>query len=68
MPAGVAVSPMQLDEVLTGMIFSGFLERYPNVRVVFGEAGLGWVPYLLERLDHEHEKYRDLISRRRAAR
>jgi predicted TIM-barrel fold metal-dependent hydrolase len=61
MPAGVAVSPMQLDEMLTGMIFSGLLERYPNVRVVFGEAGLGWIPYLLERLDHEHEKYRDLV-------
>jgi predicted TIM-barrel fold metal-dependent hydrolase len=62
MAAGVAVSPMQLDEVLTGMILSGLLERYPNVRVVFGEAGLGWVPYLLARLDHEQEKYRDLIS------
>ena len=61
MAAGVAVSPMQLDEVITGMILSGLLERYPNVRVVFGEAGLGWVPYLLERLDHEYEKYRDLI-------
>ena len=62
MAAGVAVSPMQLDEVLTGMILSGLLERYPNVRVVFGEAGLGWVPYLLARLDHEYDKYRDLIT------
>jgi len=61
MAAGVAVSPMQLDEVITGMILSGLLERYPNVRVVFGEAGLGWVPYLLARLDHEYDKYRDLI-------
>jgi predicted TIM-barrel fold metal-dependent hydrolase len=58
MPAGVAVAPMQLDEVLAGVIMSGVLERNPNVRVVFGEAGLGWVPYVLERLDHEHEKYR----------
>jgi predicted TIM-barrel fold metal-dependent hydrolase len=62
LPAAVAVSPLQLDEMLTGMIFSGILERYPNVRIVLGEAGLGWVPYLLERLDHEHEKYHDLIS------
>ena len=61
MAAGAAVSPMQLDEVMTGMILSGLLERYPRVRVVFGEAGLGWVPYLLARLDHEYEKYRDLI-------
>ena len=62
LPAAVAVSPLQLDEMLTGMIFSGILARYPNVRIVFGEAGLGWVPYLLDRLDHEHEKYLDLVD------
>ena len=44
-----------------GMIFSGSSSAIPNVRIVLGEAGLGWVPYLLERLDHEHDKYRDLI-------
>src|SRR5262249_53560591 len=62
MPAAVAVAPLQLDEMLTAMIFSGILERYPNVRIVLGEAGLGWVPYVLERLDHEYRKYRDLVD------
>jgi predicted TIM-barrel fold metal-dependent hydrolase len=62
MAAGVAVAPLQLDEVLAGMIMSGLLERYPNVRIVLGEAGLGWVPYVLERLDHEHLKYRDVTK------
>jgi predicted TIM-barrel fold metal-dependent hydrolase len=58
-PAFVAVVPMQLDEVLSGMIFSGILEQRPNVKLVLGEAGLGWVPYVIERLDHEHHKYYD---------
>jgi len=57
MPAFVAVVPMQLDEVLAGMIFSGLLEQRPNVRFVLGEGGLGWIPYVVERLDHEHHKY-----------
>lgn len=61
MPAGVAVAPLQLDELLAGMIMSGTLDRNPHVRIVLGEAGLGWVPYVLERLDHEHHKYRDLV-------
>jgi predicted TIM-barrel fold metal-dependent hydrolase len=69
MAAGVAVAPMQLDEVIAGLLLSGTLERHPRVRVVFGEAGLGWVPYLLERLDHEYEKYRsvtrDVVLRER---
>ncbi len=65
MPAFVAVIPMQLDEVLAGMIFSGILEDRPHVKFVLGESGLGWLPYLIERLDHEHHKYYEKITDRR---
>ncbi len=51
--------PMQLDETLCGMIFSGILEQRPNVKFVLGEGGLGWIPYVIERMDHEHHKYYD---------
>lgn len=57
MPAAVAVVPMQLDETLSGLIFSGILEKRPHVKFVMGEAGLGWIPYVIERLDHELRKY-----------
>jgi predicted TIM-barrel fold metal-dependent hydrolase len=57
MPAAVAVVPMQLDETLAGLIFSGTLEKRPGIRFVMGEAGLGWIPYVIERLDHELHKY-----------
>ncbi len=60
--AMVSIIPMQLDEALVGMIFSGLLERYPSVKVVLGESGLGWIPYVLERMDHEYEKYFDLTQ------
>jgi len=58
-PAMVAAIPMQLDEILCGMLFSGTLEKRPDVKFVLGEAGLGWIPYMLERLDHELHKYGD---------
>lgn len=61
-PAMVATSPIQLDEMLCGMIFSGILEKRPNVQFVLGEAGLGWLPYLLERMDHELHKFADKIQ------
>jgi predicted TIM-barrel fold metal-dependent hydrolase len=61
-PAFVAVVPIQLDETLSGMIFSGTLERHPRVRFVMGEAGLGWIPYVVERLDHELHKYGSKIA------
>ena len=28
-------------------------ERYPNVRIAFGESGIGWIPYVLDRMDFE---------------
>ncbi len=58
-PAFVAIIPMQLDETLVGLVFSGMLEKRPNVKLVLGEGGLGWVPYVIERMDHEHHKYYD---------
>lgn len=49
---GVAsVMPMQLDEPLSAMLFSGVLDRHPGARMVLAESGLGWIPYLLERAD-----------------
>jgi predicted TIM-barrel fold metal-dependent hydrolase len=45
--------PMQLDEVLAGMLCSGMLDRNPETKIILAEAGLGWIPYLLERLDRK---------------
>jgi predicted TIM-barrel fold metal-dependent hydrolase len=39
------------------LIGLGVLERHPELRVVFLEAGGGWVPYWLARLDHQVPSY-----------
>ncbi len=65
MPAAVAVVPMQLDETLAGLLFSGILEERPRVKFVMGEAGLGWIPYVIERLDHEMHKYGEKVKDRK---
>ncbi|HJQ83793.1 MAG TPA: amidohydrolase family protein [Candidatus Binatia bacterium] len=57
MAAFAAVAPMQLDEVLATITTCGILERHPRLRVVLGESGIGWVPYVLERLETELDKY-----------
>jgi predicted TIM-barrel fold metal-dependent hydrolase len=48
--------PMQLDEVLAGMLCSGILDRNSETKIVLAEAGLGWIPYLLERLDAKQKQ------------
>ena len=41
---------------LTALIMGGVLERHPGLRMAFLEAGVGWVPYFIERMDEHFEK------------
>jgi predicted TIM-barrel fold metal-dependent hydrolase len=41
--------------VMANLLYSGVLERFPRLRFVSVESGLGWVPYLLETADHQYE-------------
>lgn len=38
---------------LASMVIQGVPVHYPDLDVVFQEAGLGWIPFLMYRLDHE---------------
>src|SRR5215475_9176493 len=52
---------MNLINILAAVIGSAVLERYPNLRISFGESGIGWIPYALDRMDFEWEdRFRDL--------
>lgn len=44
---------------LTDIITRGVPVRYPNTEFIFQEAGLGWVPYMKKRLDHEYSEKRE---------
>ena len=52
-----SVVPLQLDEPLAMMIFFGALERYPNLKLVLAESGIGWLPYFVARMDDQFEKH-----------
>ena len=36
---------------LADFIFSGVLERHPDLRLVYSEGQIGWIPFFLERAD-----------------
>jgi predicted TIM-barrel fold metal-dependent hydrolase len=60
--AFASVLPLQLDEPLAIMMFSGALERHPGLELVLAEMGVGWVPYFVGRMDHEWEALRDQLD------
>lgn len=40
---------------MTSMIYGGVFDRFPKLKIAYAEAGCGWVPYLMERMDMEYE-------------
>ena len=48
--------PMEQMVAAVSLIYGGVLERYPGLRVAFLEAGCGWLPFWLERMDDHYEK------------
>jgi predicted TIM-barrel fold metal-dependent hydrolase len=40
-------------------ILTGVLDRFPELRLVFAEVGVGWIPNWLERLDRSYLRHQD---------
>ena len=55
MTATSAVTPTQ---VVPQLIFSGMTERFPRLKFVFAEAGIGGLNYVIAACDHEWESRR----------
>lgn len=40
--------------IMANLILSGVCDRHPKLKFVSVESGIGWVPFLLEALDHQY--------------
>lgn len=39
--------------IITNLCMSNLFDRYPNVKVVSAESGIGWVPFVLEAMEYQ---------------
>ena len=39
---------------LTSWVLGGLPERFPNLKVLWIESGLAWIPFIMQRLDNEY--------------
>jgi predicted TIM-barrel fold metal-dependent hydrolase len=42
--------------VLTNIVLSRFLERFPRLKIVSVESGVGWLPFLFEALEYQMQE------------
>jgi predicted TIM-barrel fold metal-dependent hydrolase len=56
MALGGAMLFMNNGRVMGNLILSGLVDRFPKLKFVSVESGLGWAPFLLEALDHEYKE------------
>lgn len=54
-PSGVIAFHIPLMMGFTALVSGGILDRFPDLRVVFLEAGCQWVPFILERMHHRYK-------------
>ena len=47
----MALSSQNAEGSLCDWVFSGTLSRFPELKIAFAESQIGWMPYLLERMD-----------------
>ncbi len=53
--------PVDQMVALTSLAMGGVLDRFPALRVVFLECGIGWVPYYMHRMAEHREKRGGLL-------
>ncbi len=54
-PSGVIAFHIPLLMAFTALVSGGVMDRFPNLRVVFLEAGCQWVPFIIERIHHRYK-------------
>jgi len=62
--SGLLFTLFQLSgaEFLTSIILNGACDRYPDFKFVLGECGVGWIPYVLHRMDAEYNNFSSEIG------
>ena len=42
--------------IIANLCLSNMFDRYPNLKIVSAESGIGWIPFILEALDYQFDE------------
>jgi predicted TIM-barrel fold metal-dependent hydrolase len=52
------LQPVNLVQAAADLIWSPVLRKFKSLRFAMSEGGIGWIPYLLDRIDYVYEHHR----------
>jgi predicted TIM-barrel fold metal-dependent hydrolase len=54
----ITLQPINIVQAATDLIWSPIFRKFPDIAVALSEGGIGWIPYFLERIDHNYKVHR----------
>ena len=54
----ISLQPLNLVQAAADLIWSPVLRKFPTFKIAMSEGGIGWIPYLLERIDYTYEHHK----------
>jgi uncharacterized protein len=57
LPTGVHKHKLDMMKAVGDIVISGVFERYPGLRVVVAEAGVGWIPFYAQEFDYYQNRF-----------
>jgi predicted TIM-barrel fold metal-dependent hydrolase len=58
MPVTWALMGTNSMYALVDLLYSPIFHQHPKLKVALSEGGIGWIPYMLEKIDHVWEQHR----------
>ncbi|CAN7302227.1 amidohydrolase family protein [Phenylobacterium sp. LjRoot225] len=63
LPIHALIHHMGCAATMSNFMVSGILDKYPNLKIGLIESGAGWVPFVLEALEHQLDEFRTAENR-----
>jgi predicted TIM-barrel fold metal-dependent hydrolase len=59
-PWAVTIALMGCNSMfaMVDVLFSSIFQRFPRLKIAFSEGSIGWMPYMLDRMDETWERHR----------
>jgi len=60
LPVNALLTTIGTSATMANFMVSGILDKYEDLKVALIESGIGWVPFMLEMMEHQFDEFRTM--------